>query len=103
MAKDIKGALSIKDNAVAKRLAKQILADTISDHVGKILGKSKKRPQPKSMLDRPLPNGKKLGDCTSRDLLILGRAYAIAAEYIESGKPPADTPSQKTSKRQTTK
>jgi hypothetical protein len=102
MAKDIKSALSTKDNAAAKRLAKRILADTVSDHVGQILGGPKKRPEPKSMLDRPLPNGKKLGDCTSRDLLILGRAYAIAAEHLESGKPPADTPS-KTSKRRATK
>ncbi len=103
MAKDIKGALSTKDNDAAKRLAKRILADTVSDHVRQILGGPKKRPEPKSMLNQPLPNGKKLGDCTSRDLFILGRAYAIAAERLESGKPPADTPSRKTSKRRATK
>lgn len=99
MAKDIKGALSTKDNSAAKR----ILADTVSDHVGQILGGPKKRPEPKSMLDQPLPNGKKLRDCTASDLLILGHAYAIAAEHLESGKPPADTRSRKTSKRRATK
>jgi hypothetical protein len=93
MAKNINGVFSTKDSAAAKRLAKLILADTVSEHVGQILGGTKKRPEPKSMLDRPLPNGKKLGDCTSRDLLILGQAYAIAAEHLESGKPPADTTS----------
>jgi hypothetical protein len=39
------------------------------------------------MLDRPLPNGKKLRDCRSRDLVIVGHAYAIAAEHLESGEP----------------
>jgi hypothetical protein len=92
MAKDIKGTLSTKDNSAAKRLVKRILADTVSDYVAKILGGPKKRPEPKSMLDQPLPNGKKLRDCTSRDLLILGHAYSIAAKHLESGKPPADTP-----------
>jgi hypothetical protein len=62
-----------------------------------------RRPEPKSMLGRPLPNGKELGDRTSRDLLVLGRAYAIAAEHLESVKPPADTPSRKTSKPRDTK
>jgi hypothetical protein len=103
MAKNIKGVLSITDNAVAKKLAKRIVADTASDHVGQIFGVPKKRPEPKSMLDRPLPNGKKLRDCTSRDLSILAHAYAIAAKHCESGEPPAGTPSRKTSKRRTTK
>jgi hypothetical protein len=100
MAKD---ALSTKDNAAAKRFAKRILADTLSDHVGQILGGPKERLEQKSMLDRPLPNGKRLRDCTSRDLLILGHAYAIAAKHLESGEPPAGTPSRKTSKRRATK
>jgi hypothetical protein len=103
MAKDVKGALSERDNAAAKRLAKRILADTVSNHVGQILGVLKKRTKPKSMLDCLLPNEKKLRDCTSRDLLILGRAYAIAAEHLESGKPPAGTPARKTSKQRATK
>lgn len=96
---NIKGTLSKKDNAAAKRFANRILDDAVSDHVGQILDGPKKRSEPKSMLDRPLPNGKQLRDCTSRDLLILGHAYAIAAEHLESGKPPAFTASRKTSKR----
>lgn len=78
--------LSAEDIAAAERLVDRVIADHVGRHVANFIGGSQQSEFQPS-LDQQLPNGKRLGDCTKRDLMILGHAYSVAAERIEFGNP----------------
>lgn len=75
--------LSAKEITAAEELVDRILAEQLGKHVANFFDPSRYPDVPPSK-DQLMPNGKKLGDCNKRDLLILSYAYNQAAERMDS-------------------